>query len=158
MPCFFLSGDCRGASLWFVSYCIFFGALLLSNNCIQGAFAIKLGKQIKESNFIGNPFFELRKDSSNTDRSEMTTPGSSVIYPKYMDMIGQTPLIDISSLVRNPKCPGMCRNLGLHLHIYVYHILEGPICGLFYRVFYQSIDEILLTLCIFRRNSCLGQS
>jgi len=90
--------------LWFVSYCIFFGALLLSNNRIQGAFAIKLGKQIKESNFIGNPFFELGKDSSNC---EMTTAGSSVVYPKYMDMIGHTPLIDISSLVKNPKCPGI---------------------------------------------------
>jgi len=33
-----------------------------------------------------------------------TTPTT---FPKYMDMIGNTPLIDISSLVKNPKCSGI---------------------------------------------------
>lgn len=33
--------------------------------------------------------------------------GGKKQHPKYMDMIGNTPLIDLSSLVKNPKSPGI---------------------------------------------------
>lgn len=44
------------------------------------------------------------REITNTSPSE---PSQSTSFPKYMEMIGNTPLIDISSLVKKPKCPGI---------------------------------------------------
>ena len=103
MPCFPLLGNSHTSPFRLISYCIVLIVVIL-NNCQ----AIKLGKQVKSGHFIGKPpFFQLEEDPTNTSsQSKMTTPTSPTTFPKYMDMIGNTPLIDISSLVKNPKCPG----------------------------------------------------
>lgn len=86
--------------------------LVIHNNC-QG---IQLGKQVKSSSshLIGKSFFKLEEDPTIGSKMTTTTPTT---FPKYMDMIGNTPLIDISSLVKNPKCSGFLNNLMLFMYI-----------------------------------------